>query len=64
MKNNMKYDIPVQKLQHPQTVFQCFERWKLINTVTPGTTIVFKEIIAVGPDGTQRGLDPIVLSAN
>jgi gliding motility-associated protein GldM len=36
----------------------------LINTVTPGTTIVFKEIIAVGPDGTQRGLDPIVLSAN
>jgi gliding motility-associated protein GldM len=36
----------------------------LINTVTPGTTVVFKDIIAVGPDGTQRGLDPIVLSAN
>jgi hypothetical protein len=36
----------------------------LINTVSPGTTVVFKDIIAVGPDGTQRGLDPIVLSAN
>jgi len=35
-----------------------------MNTVTPGTTVVFKDIIAVGPDGTQRGLDPIVLSAN
>jgi gliding motility-associated protein GldM len=33
-------------------------------SVTPGTTVVFKEIIAVGPDGTQRGLDPIVISAN
>jgi gliding motility-associated protein GldM len=32
--------------------------------VAPGTTVVFKDIIAVGPDGTQRGLDPIVLSAN
>jgi len=32
--------------------------------VSPGTTVVFKDIIAVGPDGTQRGLDPIVLSAN
>ena len=32
--------------------------------VTPGTTVVFKDIIAVGPDGTQRGLDPIVISAN
>jgi len=36
----------------------------LMNTVTPGTTVVFKDIIAVGPDGTQRGLDPIVISAN
>ncbi|WP_428328482.1 gliding motility protein GldM [Mucilaginibacter sp.] len=36
----------------------------LMNTVTPGTTVVFKDIIAVGPDGTQRGLDSIVLSAN
>jgi gliding motility-associated protein GldM len=32
--------------------------------VTPGSTVVFKEIVAVGPDGTQRGLDPIVLTAN
>ena len=35
-----------------------------MNNVTPGTTVVFKDIIAVGPDGTQRGLDSIVLSAN
>ena len=35
-----------------------------MNNVTPGTTVVFKDIIAVGPDGSQRGLDPIVLSAN
>lgn len=36
----------------------------VMNTVTPGTTVVFKDIIAVGPDGTQRGLDAIVLIAN
>ncbi|MDB5129843.1 gliding motility protein GldM [Mucilaginibacter sp.] len=36
----------------------------VMNTVTPGTTVVFQDIIAVGPDGTQRGLDAIVLSAN
>jgi gliding motility-associated protein GldM len=35
-----------------------------MNIVTPGTTVVFKDIIAVGPDGRQRGLDPIVISAN
>jgi gliding motility-associated protein GldM len=35
-----------------------------ISTVSPGTTIVFKDIVAVGPDGTPRGLDPIVISAN
>jgi gliding motility-associated protein GldM len=35
-----------------------------MNLVTAGSTVVFKDIIAVGPDGTQRGLDPIVLSAN
>ena len=35
-----------------------------LNTVTPGSTVVFKDIIAVGPDGKQRGLNPIVLSAN
>eukprot|EP01037_Dinobryon_pediforme_P016039 gene16039-16208_t len=33
-----------------------------MNSVTPGTTIVFKDIIAVGPDGAQRGLDSIVLT--
>ena len=36
----------------------------IMNTVSPGTTVVFKDIIAVGPDGTHRGLDPIVISAN
>jgi gliding motility-associated protein GldM len=35
-----------------------------INSITPGSTVVFKEIVAVGPDGTQRGLDNIVLFAN
>ena len=35
-----------------------------ISSISPGATIVFKDIVAVGPDGTQRGLDPIVLSAN
>jgi gliding motility-associated protein GldM len=35
-----------------------------MNAVSPGTTVVFQEIIAVGPDGSQRGLDPIVLLAN
>jgi len=32
--------------------------------VTPGTTIVFKDINAVGPDGSTRYLDPIVINAN
>jgi hypothetical protein len=35
-----------------------------MGSVTPGTTVVFKDIIAVGPDGSQRGLDPITFSAN
>jgi gliding motility-associated protein GldM len=35
-----------------------------ISTVTPGTLVIFKDIIAVGPDGTQRGLDAITLQAN
>ena len=35
-----------------------------MNSVTPGTTVIFKDIVAVGPDGSPRGLDPIVLSAN
>ncbi len=33
-------------------------------TISPGSSVVFDNIIAVGPDGTQRGLDPIVLHAN
>ncbi len=35
-----------------------------MSSVSPGTTVVFKDIIAVGPDGSPRGLDAIVLSAN
>lgn len=35
-----------------------------LNTVTPGTTVIFKDIVAVGPDHSPRSLDPIVLSAN
>jgi gliding motility-associated protein GldM len=35
-----------------------------MSSVTPGTTVVFQDIIAVGPDGTQRGLDGIVIVAN
>jgi gliding motility-associated protein GldM len=35
-----------------------------LNTVTPGSTVVFQDIIAVGPDGSQRGLDPIIFTAN
>ncbi len=35
-----------------------------MGTVTPGTTVVFKDAVAVGPDGSPRGLDAIVLSAN
>jgi len=36
----------------------------VLNGITAGSTVVFKEIIAVGPDGTQRNLDNIVLFAN
>ncbi|MCC8425133.1 gliding motility protein GldM [Mucilaginibacter sp. UR6-11] len=35
-----------------------------MNTISAGSTVVFKDIVAVGPDGTQRGLDNIVLFAN
>ncbi|MBE9585659.1 gliding motility protein GldM [Mucilaginibacter sp. JRF] len=35
-----------------------------LNTVTPGTKVIFTDIMAVGPDGSQRGLDDIVISAN
>ncbi len=34
-----------------------------LNTITPGTKIVFGNILATGPGG-QRGLDDIILSAN
>ncbi|MFI5163293.1 MAG: gliding motility protein GldM [Sphingobacteriales bacterium] len=37
---------------------------RAINAIGPGSTVIFKDIIAVGPDGTQRGLNSIVLSAN
>ncbi|MGZ3999452.1 MAG: type IX secretion system motor protein PorM/GldM [Mucilaginibacter sp.] len=37
---------------------------KAINSIAPGSLVIFKDIIAVGPDGTQRGLNPITLSAN
>ncbi|WP_026897039.1 type IX secretion system motor protein PorM/GldM [Daejeonella oryzae] len=33
-------------------------------SVTPGTRVIFDNIVAVGPDGTQRQLDGIVLTAN
>lgn len=36
----------------------------VMNTVIPGTTIVFKDITAIGPDGTPRYLDAIVINAN
>ena len=32
--------------------------------VTPGSTVVFYNIMAVGPDGTQRELNSIALTAN
>ncbi|WP_184547967.1 gliding motility protein GldM [Mucilaginibacter sp. FT3.2] len=35
-----------------------------LNTVTPGSTVVFRDIVAVGPDGLSRPIDAIVLSAN
>jgi len=37
---------------------------KALSGVGPGSYVVFQDIIAVGPDNTQRGLPPIVLSAN
>ncbi len=35
-----------------------------IGSVTPGTRVIFDDITAVGPDGTQRQLDPMVFKAN
>ncbi len=32
-------------------------------SITPGTRVFFDDIIAVGPDGGQRGLDPITFTA-
>lgn len=32
--------------------------------VTPGTRVIFDNIVAVGPDGAQRALDGIILNAN
>ena len=32
--------------------------------ITPGSRVIFDDIIAVGPDGTQRQLDPMVFKAN
>jgi hypothetical protein len=32
--------------------------------VTPGTRVIFDNIVAVGPDGTQRQLLPVALTAN
>jgi gliding motility-associated protein GldM len=33
-------------------------------SVTPGSTVIFTDIIAVGPDGVQRSLDPIAIRVN
>lgn len=35
-----------------------------ISGVTAGSRVIFEDIIAVGPDGSQRGLDPIVITVN
>jgi len=40
------------------------EMHRAMSTIAPGSRVVFENIIAVGPDGMQRGLDPIVFSAN
>jgi len=37
---------------------------RAMSAIVPGTTVVFMNIMAVGPDGSQRGLDPIVIAAN
>jgi gliding motility-associated protein GldM len=36
----------------------------VLNTVTPGSTVVFRDITAVGPDGVQQEIDAIVFSVN
>jgi len=37
---------------------------QVMGSILPGSVVIFKDIIAVGPDGTQRGLDAIVFNAN
>jgi len=37
---------------------------RAISTITPGTKVIFDDITAVGPDGTPRGLAPIIITAN
>lgn len=37
---------------------------QVLGTAIPGTTVVFKDITAIGPDNTPRYLDPIVINAN
>jgi hypothetical protein len=32
--------------------------------ITPGTRVIFDDIVAVGPDGTQRLLPGMVFKAN
>jgi gliding motility-associated protein GldM len=33
-------------------------------TITPGTRVIFTNVIATGPDGSQRGLDDVIIAAN
>jgi hypothetical protein len=35
-----------------------------VAAVTPGSRVIFDDIVAVGPDGTQRQLDPMAFKAN
>ena len=35
-----------------------------IVAITPGSRVIFDDIVAIGPDGTQRQLDPMVFKAN
>lgn len=37
---------------------------QVMSGLVPGSTVVFDDITAVGPDGTPRPLDPIVMRAN
>ena len=37
---------------------------KLMSGIPPGTLVMFSNIIAVGPDGSQRGLDNMIFTAN